>query len=64
MPDIFQKIKAGNIDNGYANIRVNDLTQPTGIPVKITQGYIIAQQSGILDSRLDDVRYYSGDTTA
>ena len=59
MADVFQKTKNGSIDNGYANIRVNDLTQPTGIPVKITQDYIVIAQSGTLDTRFDDTTYYT-----
>jgi hypothetical protein len=52
MPDIFQKVKnAESINNGKVNIYVNVLTSPTGINPQITQDYVIANQSGILDPR-------------
>lgn len=52
MPDIFQKVKTAEpINNGKANIYVNVLTLPTGVNPQITQDYVIANQSGILDPR-------------
>jgi pyrimidine operon attenuation protein/uracil phosphoribosyltransferase len=44
---------------GTVGVVVNNTIDP-----KVNQTSQIAMQSGILDSRFDEVRYYSGDTSA
>lgn len=67
MADVLQKIISGNgFKNGTAVVSVQTLGVVTNhtlaAKVNITDQVLI--QSGIYDSRLDDVRYYSGDTSA
>lgn len=67
MPDVLQKIISGNnFKNGTAVVSIQSLgvvTNHTLDPrINVTDKILI--QSGIYDSRLDDVRYYSGDTSA
>jgi hypothetical protein len=59
MPDVYKQIRPGNIDNGFTNVRISDLIQPTGIPPKATQQYIVLAQSGTLETRFDDTTYYT-----
>lgn len=64
MADIFEKIKQANsIKNGGSVVFYNELTPPTGVPPKVNTSHVVTQ-SGVLDTRFDDARYYSGDTTA
>jgi hypothetical protein len=59
MPDVYQKVKpASNVDNGSSCVFYNNLTQPTGISPDVNLHQIVSQ-SGILDSRFDDVDYYT-----
>jgi pyrimidine operon attenuation protein/uracil phosphoribosyltransferase len=67
MPDVIQKaVSSNSYKNGTTVVSIS----PLGIIVnnkidpKINQISQITTQSGVLDSRFDDVRYYSGDTSA
>jgi hypothetical protein len=67
MPDVIQKvISANDYKNGSVVVSVDKLGVVTNhtINPKINQTSQIPTQSGILDNRFDDVRYYSGDTSA
>jgi hypothetical protein len=67
MPDAIQKIISGNgFNQGTAVVSITTLPVITNhtLAPKINQTAQILTQSGVLDSRLDDVRYYSGDTSA
>jgi hypothetical protein len=67
MPDVIQK---ANSSKDYKNGSVVVSIGPVGVVVnntispKVNQTSQIAMQSGILDNRFDEVRYYSGDTSA
>lgn len=64
MADVFQKVISGNgIKNGTAVVSVDKLgvvTNHTLNPVFNKDDQIISQ-SGLLDTRFDEVRYYTGD---
>lgn len=67
MPDVIQKvISANDYKNGSVVVSVDKLGVVTNhtIDPKINQTWQIPMESGILDNRFDDVRYYSGDTSA
>ncbi len=66
MPDVTIAINGRTYRNG--GIIVTNSTFPLSannkIDPKINQISQFATQSGILDLRFDDVRYYSGDTSS
>lgn len=64
MADVLQKIIGGNdYKNGTAVVSVNVLGVVTNhtLDTVNNQTSQIPTQTGILDSRFDDVRYYTGD---
>jgi len=67
MADVLQKTIAGNgFNQGTAMVSITTLPVLTNhtLAPKINQTAQILTQSGVLDSRFDDVRYYSGDTAS
>lgn len=62
MPDV---IVINTVKNGGATVSVGVLgvTNNHELPPKINQNEF-AKNSGILETRLDDVRYYSGDSSS
>jgi len=67
MPDVVQKANSSkDYKNGSAIVSIGTVGVVVNntIPPKVNQTSQIAMQSGILDSRFDEVRYYSGDTSA
>lgn len=67
MPDVIQKsVSSNDYKNGTVVVSVDRLGVISNhtINPRINQTSQINSQSGILDSRFDDVRYYSGDTSA
>jgi hypothetical protein len=67
MPDVLQKvINSNNYKNGTAVVSVDKLGVVTNhtLDTVFNQTSQIATQSGILDTRFDDVRYYSGDSAS
>ena len=67
MADVFEKcVTANGYNNGSAVVSIGTLavTSNHTLSPKVNQVSQIPAQSGVLDSRLDDVRYYSGDTSA
>lgn len=67
MPDAIKKvIDANDYKNGTAVVSIDKV----GVIANHTRDTVFNQvsqidsQSGVLDSRFDDVRYYSGDTSA
>lgn len=67
MADVLRKvITANSFKNGTAVVSIDmlgNLAKHT-INAAVNQTSQIAVMSGVLDSRLDDVRYYSGDTSS
>lgn len=67
MPDVLQKvINANSFKNGTTVVSTNKfgtLTNHTIAPA-VNQVGQITVMSGVLDTRFDDVRYYSGDTAS
>lgn len=66
MSDVLQKIISGNaIKNGTAVVSVDQLgvTANHTLNTVFNTTYQILQQSGVLDTRFDEVRYYSGDSS-
>ena len=64
MPDIVTFASTGVVyRNGRAVTGVTQLGTFNAIDPKVNRTVIVAQ-SGQLDTRFDDTRYYSGDTTA
>ena len=67
MPDVLQKvIDSNDYKNGTAVVSVDKLGVVTNhtLDTVFNQTSQIATQSGILDTRFDDVRYYSGDSAS
>lgn len=67
MPDVLQKcIPANTQQNGSIVVSTNMFGTITNYKVApaINKLDTVTAQSGILDSRFDEVRYYSGDTSA
>jgi hypothetical protein len=67
MPDVLQKvINSNDYKNGTAVVSVDKLGVVTNhtLDTVFNQTSQIATQSGILDTRFDDVRYYSGDSAS
>jgi len=67
MPDVLQKvINSNDYKNGTAVVSVDKLGVVTNhkLDTVFNQTSQIAMQSGILDTRFDDVRYYSGDSAS
>jgi hypothetical protein len=67
MPDVLQKcIPANTQQNGSIVVSTNIFGTITNYKVAPTINKLdtVTAQSGILDSRFDEVRYYSGDTSA
>lgn len=67
MPDVLQKcIPANTQRNGSIVVSTNAFGAITNfsIPPVINKLGTITAQSGVLDTRFDEVRYYSGDTSA
>jgi hypothetical protein len=66
MPDdVITKAKAANnYKNGGVMVSVDvvGVTANHTIDPKINKTQVIISQSGTLDARFDDVRYYSGDS--
>lgn len=65
MPDIVTYVVASGADyrNGKVLVGANMLGLSSTRDPRLDRD-CVARQSGILDARFDDVRYYSGDTTA
>lgn len=66
MPDVLQSITSGGFKNGTAVVSVGTLGVVSSHTLETVKNQVseIPKQSGILDTRLDEVRYYSGDTIA
>ena len=65
MPDVVQKANSSkDYKNGSVVVSIGPVGVNHTIPPKVNQTSQIAMQSGVLDSRFDEVRYYSGDTSA
>ena len=66
MPDVLQSITSGGFKNGTAVVSVGTLGVVSNHTLDTVKNKVseIPKQSGVLDSRLDEVRYYSGDTIA
>lgn len=67
MSDVIQKsVSSNGYKNGTVVVSVDSLGVISNhtINPKINQISQINSQTGILDTRFDDVRYYSGDTSA
>ena len=66
MPDVLQSITSGNFKNGTAVVSVGTLGVVSNHTLNTVKNKVteIPKQSGVLDTRLDEVRYYSGDTIA
>lgn len=67
MADVLRKvITANSFKNGTAVVSIDMLGNLANhtINAAVNQTSQIAVMSGVLDSRLDDVRYYSGDTSS
>jgi pyrimidine operon attenuation protein/uracil phosphoribosyltransferase len=66
MADVLKKVITGNdFKNGTAVVSIDKLGVVTNhtLDTAFNQISQITVQSGVLDSRLDDVRYYTGDAT-
>lgn len=66
MADVLQKIISGNgFKNGTAVVSVLPLGVVTNhtLAAKVNITAPILTQSGVYDTRFDDVRYYTGDAT-
>jgi pyrimidine operon attenuation protein/uracil phosphoribosyltransferase len=67
MPDVVQKANSSkDYKNGSVVVSIGTVGVVVNntIPPKVKQTNQIAMQSGIIDIRFDEVRYYSGDTSA
>lgn len=67
MADVLQKvINSNDYKNGTAVVSIDKLGVVTNhtLNTVFNQTSQIATQSGILDTRFDDVRYYSGDSAS
>ena len=66
MPDVLQSITSGGFKNGTAVVSVGTLGVVSNHTLNAVKNQVseIPKQSGVLDTRLDEVRYYSGDTPA
>ena len=66
MPDVLQSITSAGFKNGTAVVSVGTLGVVSNHTLNTVKNKVtdVPKQSGVLDSRLDDVRYYSGDTSA
>jgi hypothetical protein len=63
MADVLQKVNNSNeYINGAAVVRSDKLGNVDKLAQTINDNNGIASISGILDSRFDDVRYYTGDS--
>lgn len=64
MADVFQKIVSGNdYHQGYVVTTANKFGSYDSVAPQFNQIDGIAAQSGLLDTRFDDVRYYTGDAS-
>jgi hypothetical protein len=66
MPDVLQSITSGGFKNGTAVVSVGTLGVVSNHTLNTVKNKVteIPKQSGVLDIRFDEVRYYSGDTPA
>jgi hypothetical protein len=66
MPDVLQSITSGVFKNGTAVVSVGTLGVVSNHTLNTVRNKVteIPKQSGVLDIRFDEVRYYSGDTPA
>jgi hypothetical protein len=62
MPDVLQKIiEANPIRNGRAMVSIQPVVVINNrtLPSKINSTYEMLYNSGVLDDRLDEIRYYT-----
>jgi hypothetical protein len=66
MPDVLQSITSDGFKNGTAVVSIGSLGVVSNHTLNTVKNKVseIPKQSGVLDIRLDEVRYYSGDTPA
>lgn len=66
MSDVLRPITNNSFKNGTAVVSVGTLGVVSNNKLNTVKNQVseIFKQSGILDTRLDEIRYYSGDTPA
>jgi hypothetical protein len=67
MADVLKKIiEANDFKNGTAVVSIDKFGNLDNHTVDTTNNQVLnfSVQSGILDTRFDDVRYYTGDTAS
>ena len=66
MPDVLQSITSAGFKNGTAVVSVGSLGVVSNhtLGPKQNKTSELIKESGVLDIRFDEVRYYSGDTPA